>query len=134
VSNSFPGRLNLLFDTVYPPGRKPHSSAEVVAALRQEGINISAPYLSQLRSGKRTHPSPATIAALARFFRIKVAYFTDDAYYAQLAEELMTLAHLRDEGVRRIAACTLGLSPTAQQDVLAHADELHRQHLLHRPS
>ena len=131
MSNSFTERLNLLFDTVYPPGRAPHSSAEVIAALRQEGITMSAPYLSQLRSGKRTHPSHATMAALARFFRIQAAYFTDDAYYDKLTEELMALAHLRDEGVRRIAGRTLGLSPIAQQNVLAHADELHRQHLQH---
>ncbi len=66
---TFAERLNRLFDTVYPPGRGPHTSAEVVAALKAEGLTMSAPYLSQLRSGNRTNPSRATMAALANFFR-----------------------------------------------------------------
>ena len=46
MSNTFSARLNRLFDTVYPPGRGPHTSAEVIAALKAEGITMSAPYLS----------------------------------------------------------------------------------------
>ena len=71
MSTTFAARLNRLFDTVYPPGRGPHTSAEVIAALKAEGVTMSAPYLSQLRSGNRTNPSAATMAALANFFRIK---------------------------------------------------------------
>ena len=92
MSTTFSARLNRLFDTVYPPGRGPHTSAEVIAALKAEGITMSAPYLSQLRSGNRTNPSSATMAALANFFRIKSAYFTDDEYYEKLDKELSWLA------------------------------------------
>jgi hypothetical protein len=67
MSTTFAARLNRLFDTVYPPGRGPHTSAEVIAALKSEGVTMSAPYLSQLRSGNRTNPSSATMAALANF-------------------------------------------------------------------
>lgn len=42
MSTTFTARLNRLFDTVYPPGRGPHTSAEVIAALRSEGITMSA--------------------------------------------------------------------------------------------
>jgi len=38
MSTTFAARLNRLFDTVYPPGRGPHTSAEVIAALKAEGI------------------------------------------------------------------------------------------------
>ncbi len=86
----------------------PHTSAEVIAALKSEGITMSAPYLSQLRSGNRTNPSATTMTALANFFRIKPAYFTDDEYYEKLDKELTWLANMRDEGVRRIAARTVG--------------------------
>lgn len=127
MSATFAERLNRLFDTVYPPGRGPHSSAEVIAALRAEGITISAPYLSQLRSGNRTHPSPATIEALASFFRIRHEYFTDDKYFEKLEKELTWLADMRDEGVRRIAARSVGLSREAQDALAAKADELRRQ-------
>jgi transcriptional regulator with XRE-family HTH domain len=131
MNKTFATRLNRLFDTVYPPGRGPHTSAEVIAALNAEGITMSAPYLSQLRSGNRTNPSAATMAALANFFRIKPAYFTDDDYYETLDKELTWLANTRDEGVRRIAARTVGLSAQAQDDVAAKVEELRRtEHLV----
>ena len=41
MSKTFAARLNRLFDTVYPPGRGPHTSAEVIAALKAEGITMS---------------------------------------------------------------------------------------------
>jgi transcriptional regulator with XRE-family HTH domain len=126
MSTTFSARLNRLFDTVYPPGRGPHTSAEVIAALKAEGITMSAPYLSQLRSGNRTNPSSATMAALANFFRIKSAYFTDDDYYEKLDKELSWLSTMRDEGVRRIAVRTIGLSSQAQQNVVERVDELRR--------
>jgi transcriptional regulator with XRE-family HTH domain len=127
MSTTFAARLNRLFDTVYPPGRGPHTSAEVIAALKAEGITMSAPYLSQLRSGNRTNPSSATMAALANFFRIRPAYFTDDDYYERLDSELGWLADMRDEGVRRIAARTVGLSSEAKDDLVARAEELRRK-------
>jgi transcriptional regulator with XRE-family HTH domain len=126
MSTTFSARLNRLFDTVYPPGRGPHTSAEVIAALKAEGVTMSAPYLSQLRSGNRTNPSSATMAALANFFRIKPAYFTDDEYYEKLDKELVWLSTMRDEGVRRIAVRTIGLSPQAQQNLVERVDELRR--------
>jgi ESX-1-secreted protein regulator len=130
MSKTFATRLNRLFETVYPPGRGQHTSAEVIAALKAEGITMSAPYLSQLRSGNRTNPSAATMAALANFFRIKPAYFTDDEYFEKLDQELTWLAEMRDEGVRRIAARTVGLSAEAKEDLVARAEELRRKEQL----
>jgi hypothetical protein len=126
MSTTFAARLNRLFDTVYPPGRGAHTSAEVIAALKAEGITMSAPYLSQLRSGNRTNPSSATMAALANFFRIKSAFFTDDEYYEKLDKELQYLSAVRVDGVRRIAVRAQGLSAEAQQKVLDQIDELRR--------
>jgi transcriptional regulator with XRE-family HTH domain len=130
MSTTFSARLNRLFDTVYPPGRGPHTSAEVIAALKLEGVTMSAPYLSQLRSGNRTNPSASTMTALANFFRIKPQFFTDDDYYEKLDRELTFLASMRDDGVRRIAARTVGLSPEAQRDVAEKVDELRRREQL----
>lgn len=67
------------------------------------------------------------MAALANFFRIKPAYFTDDEYYEKLDKELTWLANMRDEGIRRIAARTVGLSPEAKKDLADKVDELRRQ-------
>jgi transcriptional regulator with XRE-family HTH domain len=126
MSTTFAARLNRLFDTVYPPGRGPHTSAEVIAALKAEGVTMSAPYLSQLRSGNRTNPSAATMAALANFFRIKPDYFTDDEYYENLDKELSWLATMRDDGVRSIALAAAELSPEGQQEIARRVDELRR--------
>ena len=130
MSTTFSARLNRLFDTVYPPGRGPHTSAEVISALKAEGVTMSAPYLSQLRSGNRTNPSVTTMVALANFFRIKPEFFTDDDYYEKLDKELTFLAGMRDDGVRRIAARTVGLSPEAQRDIAEKVDELRRREQL----
>ena len=127
MSTTFSARLNRLFDTVYPPGRGPHTSAEVIASLKSEGITMSAPYLSQLRSGNRTNPSAATMAALANFFRIKPAYFTDDEYYEKLDKELSWLDTMRDDAVRRIALGAAELSPEGQQDIVERVNELRRK-------
>ena len=127
MSTTFAARLNRLFDTVYPPGRGPHTSAEVIAALKAEGVTMSAPYLSQLRSGNRTNPSSATMAALANFFRIKPAYFTDDEYYEKLDRELSWLMTMRNENIRRIAIGASGLSAEAQQDIVQRVEELRRK-------
>jgi len=128
MSTTFSARLNRLFDTVYPPGRGPHTSAEVVVALKAEGITtMSAPYLSQLRSGKRTNPSKATMNALANFFRIQPDYFTDEYYYRKLDQELTWLATLRDEGTLRIAMRTIRLSAAALEEIIQLADEWRRK-------
>jgi len=128
MSTTFSARLNRLFDTVYPPGRGPHTSAEVVAALKAEGITtMSAPYLSQLRSGERTNPSKATMNALANFFRIQPDYFTDEYYYRKLDQELTWLATLRDEGAPRIATRTIRLSAAALEEIIQLTDEWRRK-------
>jgi transcriptional regulator with XRE-family HTH domain len=127
MSPTFADRLRRLFDTVYPVGRGPHTGAEVVAGLERDGILMSAPYLSQLRSGNRSNPSLATMTALASFFRIEVAYFTDDHYHAILDGELVMLEAMSDEGVRHIAARTIGLSPKARRQLSLEIDELRRR-------
>ena len=127
MPTSFADRLNRLFATVYPLGGSPHTGAELIAACHTAGITMSAPYLSQLRRGRRTNPSQATMVALAAFFRIDVRYFTDDDYSQRISRELTLLAGLRDEGVRRITSRAVGLSPQSMQELVDRADELRRR-------
>jgi transcriptional regulator with XRE-family HTH domain len=126
--STFSARLNRLFDTVYPPGRGPHTAAEVCAALKVEGITaMSPPYLSQLRSGARTNPSKATMTALANFFRIHQDYFTDDDYYRRLDQELTWWAAWHDERARDIAMRAIRLSHAAREEIIQHVDEWRRK-------
>ncbi|OCB56609.1 hypothetical protein A5722_13910 [Mycobacterium vulneris] len=115
---SFAARVNLLFDSVHPPGRGPYRDAEVADGLAHLGYPMSRPYLSQLRSGRRTNPSETTIHAFAEFFRVDVAYFTDDEYYLAMQEELSWLRWPRDGLVAELARGLLGLSKDSHLEVI----------------
>ncbi|WP_418006008.1 helix-turn-helix domain-containing protein [Mycobacterium sp. PDNC021] len=113
-------RLNRLFDTIRPPGRGPLRNVEVIKALRARGIEFSSPYLSQLRAGRRNHPSLETLRQLAEVFGVSVAYFTDptSAYSRYLDAELCWLHMAHDPDVRRITTALLALPPHAREEVL----------------
>jgi transcriptional regulator with XRE-family HTH domain len=120
---SFAARLNRLFRTVYPPGRGPYMSLELVRALEARGLTLSAPYLSQLRSGRRDNPSFDTMYMIAEFFGIRSDYFTgrDAAYCARLEEELDWLDLVHDPGVRLLTTAVAGLTPRSRERFLAKA-------------
>ena len=122
-SDSFAARLNRLFRTVYPPGRGPYMSLELVHALDARGLTLSAPYLSQLRSGRRDNPSFDTIYMIAEFFGIRSDYFTgrDAAYCARLEEELDWLDLVHNPGVRLLTTAVAGLTPRSRERLLASA-------------
>ncbi len=113
-------RLNRLFDTIRPPGRGPLRNYEVIKALRARGIEMSAPYLSQLRSGRRTHPRLDMLRPLADFFGVSVAYFTDadSAYTRYLEAELCWLEMAHAPEVRAITTALLTLPPDIREDIL----------------
>lgn len=113
-------RLNRLFDTIRPPGRGPLRNYEVLKALRARGIEMSAPYLSQLRAGRRNHPSLDMLRHLADFFGVSVAYFTDatSAYTRYLEAELCWLETAYDLDVRMITTTLLTLPPDTREELL----------------
>jgi len=63
-------RLDQLFETHLNPAGKPYSVRHVAAR-----TGMSASYLSGLRRGKVTGPGADKVDALARFFRVEMAYF-----------------------------------------------------------
>ncbi|BCK54716.1 helix-turn-helix domain-containing protein [Nocardia wallacei] len=124
MTADFAERLNKLFEMVHPPGRKPHTNAEVSDILTAAGHPISKPYLSQLRSGRRKNPSPETVAALARFFKVDPAYFTDDVYAAKIDHDLELLSRLRGYGLRRLSNRAFDLSEESLNLLTSMADKL----------
>ena len=120
----FAARLNKLFETVHPPGRKQHTNAEVAATLSKGGHSISKPYLSQLRSGVRTNPSDETVAALAKFFKVKSDYFFNDIYAAKIDLDLELLSQLRGYGLRRLSSRAFDLSEESQNLLTSMAEKL----------
>jgi ESX-1-secreted protein regulator len=123
----FADKLNPLFDNVLTPDGKPYTSAEVVAELQAQGLRVTESHLLQLRSGRRMHPSKATMTALAKFFDVDIRYFTDDSYHDRLNRELTVLASLREESVRRIASPMVGPTRESVHDLLCAAEDLLRR-------
>lgn len=122
--DTFAARLNRLFDVVYPPGRGPYRNSEVIQALADRGYTLSAPYLSQLRTGQRTGPSAEMIGQISAFFGIRPEYFAeeDNDYTKKLDSELRWCQIARDDNVRRVVTALLALPPADREVLLdAHA-------------
>ena len=110
------GKLERLFRTVRPAGRREYSLEEAALAIRRRGgPTISASYLWLLRTGRKANPTKRHLEALASFFGVPPAYFFDDALGARSAADLDLLATLRAAPLRRIAVAAAELSPAGQR-------------------
>jgi transcriptional regulator with XRE-family HTH domain len=121
---SLADKLNHLFHTCKPVGRKPYSNADVAKAIRDQGTDISSSYIAALRAGDKTNPTLKHLEGLARFFGVPPAYFFDDATTASIDDQLEQLGSLReleaalsDDGVRILALKARGLSPSGLQHI-----------------
>ncbi len=121
VPDGFAAQLNRLFETIYPPGRGPFTSQELIQWVHAGGMRLSAPYLSQLRTGDRQRPSQYTLELIAEFFGIDSRYFTepDGAYARWLDTELGWLALARNPDVRRLTAMLTDLDTDTRERLMA---------------
>jgi transcriptional regulator with XRE-family HTH domain len=126
VTQQFSKRLDHLMATVYPAGRGPYLLGEIAAGLADQGVTISAPYLSHLRKGTRTNPKPEIVMALAEFFNVSPAYFYDAGYATKIDQDLSLLAQLRDAKVREIAQRSHALSDSSRQVIADMVNHLRR--------
>ncbi|MBH1937324.1 helix-turn-helix transcriptional regulator [Streptomyces sp. AV19] len=119
-------RLNYLFANMHPPG-SPYTNAHVAeeigrGAEEYGGVTVTEQYLSMLRNGKRTNPSPDVLRALAKFFAVPVCYLMgglSDSQAARVEDEVRFLAAMRDQRVRSIALRSVGLPPEVQDSLSA---------------
>lgn len=117
-SKTFADRLNYLFETVHPAGRKPYSNPEVAEAITETGVTISGAYIWMLRTGQRDNPTLRHLEALAKFFGVPAAYFLDGDRAAEVTEQLELLAAARDADVREIMMRSNDLSRPDRQTIL----------------
>ncbi|SEG92215.1 hypothetical protein SAMN04489712_13259 [Thermomonospora echinospora] len=132
--NAEPGllarRLEHLFQTAHPKGRKPYTNVEVADAINQAAGEqvISQAYIWQLRKGIKDNPTRRHIAALADFFGVSPLYFFDDTDPAtDTALEADVKLALRDDAVRDLALRAAGLSDATLktiQDMITRARTL----------
>ena len=115
MSNQFNDRLNSLFETA-----DFHvTNAMVVRGMTEFGCRISTPYLSQLRTGVRTNPSPEVVAALAHFFNVHPDYFYAPSDHTPPAisggeADLSLLEQLHNVRLRNLTSRVVDLSPSSQ--------------------
>jgi len=128
-------RLDHLFRTVHPAGRKGYTPAEVATAINQAaGERVtSGTYLWQLRTGRRDNPTYKVILGLADFFGVSPTYFFEDHAVERGAVPPEVEAALRDGKVRDIALRTAGLSERSLQvisetiSLARERDQAHRR-------
>ncbi|MFI5527000.1 XRE family transcriptional regulator [Kitasatospora sp. NPDC051853] len=108
-------RLDRLFATVHPAGARPFSNPQAA-----EGINaragrsvLSSVYLWQLRSGERTNPSTEVLEAIADWFGVDAAYFSDPETAARTDAQLRIAASLSSPAVQELVLAAYGLSDRA---------------------
>ena len=124
----FERQLNKLFEGA----QEKLSNLAVVGAMLERGCSISAPYLSQLRTGVRTNPSPRVVEALADIFGVPSDYFYDvNAVRASPATErcgeitdadAAVVERLLDRRLRRLLALSLTLPPTSVEILIDVSD------------
>lgn len=109
---SLADKLDRLFRTCLSPRGKEYSYEEVSRGVgRQDGPQISAAYIWELRTGRADNPRKQHLEALAAFFDVSPAYFFDGDAAALLHAQLDLVAAMKDTNVRGIAARAAGLSP-----------------------
>ncbi|HEX5503966.1 MAG TPA: helix-turn-helix transcriptional regulator [Thermomicrobiales bacterium] len=99
----FAGRLNDLFKRSHPPGREFTNEEVSAGILQRKGVQITANYIGQLRSGRAKNPSLSVIEALADFFGAPPEYFFDTAVQQEVAAEMDLINALRNSSVRNLA-------------------------------
>lgn len=117
-------KLNQLFATMHPDGKKPDSNEKVVEALAQRGIRITAQYLGQIRAGKKTNVDANTLRALAEYFGVTASYLLERGPNPEMEEQLQLLRLLREKGIKSVAARASGLSRESLQSVLTIIDQV----------
>ncbi|AYF77741.1 helix-turn-helix domain-containing protein [Nocardia yunnanensis] len=108
----FAARLRWLLDRPGPDGRPIHAR-EIFARANARGYRISRPYLSQLRSGRRTRPSAQVVEALAHGLGVEPEFLLCGAPDPQADRQ--HIEALADERLRRLLRAAAALPGECQQ-------------------
>ena len=120
-------KLDRLWRTMHERGAPEWGYPEVSARIVDTGgPTVSAQYLWQLRTGRKTNPSMRVLEALARVFGVSPAYFFDEEAYERIDEQLELIAKLRDSSVMRVATRAADLSPEALRAIAGMVEHARR--------
>lgn len=118
-------RLDRCFTTMHPADRGEWTYPEVSDALAKTGVKISASFLWQLRTGRRTNITLDRLRGLCEFFHVPVAYFVGGPEEVEHIDAQMAVVRaMRTPGVRDVALRASSLSPAGLRAIAAVIGEL----------
>ena len=134
-ARSFAQLLNHLFATMAKPDGGEYSNEDVSSMLREQGEQISASYLWQLRTSKKDNPTRRHMKALAQFFGVPGGYFLEDAVtdrvdkqLNELRQERQRLAEIADRDDVKLMALRAGeLAPSRLRLMKELLDVVYRE-------
>lgn len=101
---------------------------DVVEGLAREGVRITSPYLSQLRTGARKNPSAEVVDAFAKYFDVSVEIFYHPSQYFEsrkfTSSDIILASSLFDESLSRLLRVSAGLSSSSIEKILGFANLL----------
>lgn len=126
MPSQFGRRLNALFDQWARQHQERLTNHRLVTELDRRGFSVSEPYVSQLRRGRRSHPSFALTAALADFFGVDPDYFGDDATHCDATNNNAVIADIHDDRLRQLLSTATELSAESLDHLSMLAVQLRR--------
>ncbi|MFD4998687.1 XRE family transcriptional regulator [Streptomyces buecherae] len=118
-------KIDHLFAVAALKGRPP-SHEEVATAINIAAgeRTISATYVWQLRTGKKTNPTKRHLETLAKYFGVSPAYFLDDDDADRIDEQLALLQALKGADVRNLALRANDLSVSSRRSIASLVSQL----------
>lgn len=125
---TFAEKLNRLFEVLHPADRKPLSTREVAARVKDQGGSISPAYISELRNGVKTNPGLDHVIQLAKAFGVSPGYFTDPEVAERVDQELDRIAaRHRDSRLMELAERTASLDDADRAALTALVEDYLRK-------
>ncbi|MGH3723152.1 MAG: XRE family transcriptional regulator [Mycobacterium sp.] len=117
-------KLTKLYEVMSPAGEPPSDMAVADGIFEKTAVQMSAPYLCLLRTGKRTNPTVQNLQAIAEYFGVPASYLIDTGADAVIESELRLVKAMRDNGIRDIATRLSGLTPESIGNLAGIVDRL----------
>jgi transcriptional regulator with XRE-family HTH domain len=121
-------KLEHLLTVTAPSGQRSPSNEEVATAINIAAgeKTISATYVWQLRTGRKTNPTMRHLEALAQYCGVSPAYFLDEDESRRIDDQLSLLEALKQSDARDIALRSTGLSESSRRALHSMIDQLRK--------
>jgi transcriptional regulator with XRE-family HTH domain len=121
-------KLEHLLTVTTPSGQRLSSNEDIATAINIAAgeKTISATYVWQLRTGRKTNPTMRHLEALARYCGVSAAYFLDEDESRRIDEQLNLLEAMKQSDVHDIALRSTGLSESSRRALHSMIDHLRK--------